>query len=154
MSTVNNRHIEVLNNLVEATLDSAHGYRDAAKDATNPRFKSLFEKRSMERNQLTAELKAEVRGLGGVPEDDGTIIASAHRVFLDLKNAVMGSDESVVSEVEAGEEHIKAKFEEAMRQENLSAPVKDVVIKVYAVIKADHDQMRKLKHALKVHPTP
>ena len=87
MSTINDQRIKVLNSLVEATLDSAHGYREAAKDAKNPRFKSLFERRSMERNQLTAELQSEVRGLGGKPEDDGTILASAHRVFLNLKHA-------------------------------------------------------------------
>lgn len=154
MSTINDRHIKVLNSLVEATLDSAHGYREAAKDATNPLFKSLFERRSMERNQLTAELQAEVRGLGGEPEDDGTVLASAHRVFLDLKNTVTGSDQSVVSEVEAGEDHIKAKFEEAMRKEHLSAPVKGVVIKVYAAIKADYDQMRDLKRELASHLAP
>ena len=79
MSTLNDQHIKVLNGLVEATLDSAHGYKDAAKDAKNPRFKSLFEKRSMERNQLSAELKTEIRGMGGKPEDDGTILASAQR---------------------------------------------------------------------------
>jgi uncharacterized protein (TIGR02284 family) len=154
MSTVNDQHIKVLNSLIETTLDSGHGYREAAKDAKNPRFKSLFEKRSMERNQLTAELQAEVRGLGGKPEDDGSMLASAHRVFLNLKNTVTGSDETVVNEVEAGEDHIKAKFEKALQQENLPAPVKIVVTKVYSVIKADHDQMRDLKHDLKAHPAP
>jgi uncharacterized protein (TIGR02284 family) len=154
MSTINDQHIKVLNSLVEATLDSAHGYREAAKDAKNPRFKSLFEKRSMERNQLTAELQTEVRGLGGKPEDEGTILASAHRMFLNLKNTVTGSDQGIVDEVEAGEDHIKAKFEEALQQENLSAPVKGVVNEVYAVIKADHDQMRDLKRELKAHPAP
>jgi uncharacterized protein (TIGR02284 family) len=154
MSTLNDQHIKVLNSLVEATLDSAHGYRDAAKDAKNPRFKSLFERRSMERNQLTAELQTEIRGLGGEPEDDGTVLASAHRMFLNLKNTVAGSDQGVVNEVEAGEDHIKAKFEHALRNENLPSPVKGVVSKVYAVIKAGHDQMRDLKHELKAHPTP
>jgi uncharacterized protein (TIGR02284 family) len=154
VSTLNDQHIKVLNGLVEATLDSAHGYKDAAKDAKNPRFKSLFEKRSMERHQLSAELKTEIRGMGGKPEDDGTILASAQRMFLNLKNAVMGSDQGIVDEVEAGEDHIKAKFEKAMREANLSAPVKGVVSKVYAVIKADHDQTRDLKRELKVHPAP
>lgn len=152
MSTTNDHHVEVLNDLVEATLDSALGYREAAKDAKNPRFKSLFEKRSMERHQLTAELQAEVRGLGGTPQDEGSILASAHRVFVNLKNTVTGSDESIVDEVEAGEDHIKAKFEKAMQREKLSAPVQDTVSKVYAVVKADHDQMRELKHELKAHP--
>ena len=154
MSTINDQRIKVLNSLVEATLDSAHGYREAAKDAKNPRFKSLFERRSMERNQLTVELQSEVRGLGGKPEDDGTILASAHRVFLNLKHAAGGSDESIVTEVESGEDHIKTKFEEALRREHLSAPVKSVVSKVYAIIKADHDQMRDLKRELKAHQAP
>jgi len=146
MSTINDQHIKVLNSLVEATLDSAHGYRE---DAKNPRFKSLFEKRSMERNQLTAELKTEVRGLGGKPADDGTILASAHRMFLSLKNAATGSDQGIVNEIEAGEDHIKAKFEEALQHKNLSAPVKSLVSKVYSLIKADHNQMRDLKREFK-----
>ena len=148
MSTLNDKHIRVLNSLIEVTLDSAHGYRDAAKDAKNPQFKTLFEKRSVERNQLTAELQAEVRGLGGKPEDEGAMLASVHRVFLNLKNAVAGSDQSIIAEVEAGEDHIKAKFEAALQHENLSVPVKGVVAKLYLVIKAGHDQMRELKHDL------
>jgi uncharacterized protein (TIGR02284 family) len=154
MSAINDQHIKALNSLVEATLDSADGYRDAAKDATNPRFKSLFEKRSMERNRLTADLQTEIRGLGGTPADDVTILASAHRLFLNLKNAVTGSDQGIVDEVEAGEDHIKTKFEHALQKEHLSAPVQDVVSKVYAAIKADHDQMRDLKRELRAHPSP
>ena len=149
MSTLNDQHIKVLNSLVEVTLDSALGYKEAAKDAKNLRFKSLFEKRWVERNQLTAELQAEVRNLGGKPEDEGSVLGSAHRLFLNLKNAVTGSDQGVVNEVEAGEDHIKAKFETALERENLPAPVKGVVAKLYAVIKADHDQMSDLKHDLR-----
>jgi uncharacterized protein (TIGR02284 family) len=151
MSTTNDQHIKVLNGLVEATLDSAHGYKEAAKDAKNPQFKSLFEKRSMERNRLTAELQTEVRSLGGKPEDEGSMLASAHRVFLNLKSKMTGSDQGVVDAVEAGEDHIMAKFEDALKQQHLSAPVKIVVSRVYTEIKAGHDQMRDLKRDLKAH---
>jgi uncharacterized protein (TIGR02284 family) len=148
MSTVHEQQITVLNGLIETTLDSALGYREAATDAKNSHFKSLFEKRSMERRRLTTQLQAEVRTLGGEPEADGTILASAHRMFLNLKNKMTGSDQSIVDEVEAGEDHIKAKFERALKDNSLSAPVKGVVGTVYAAIKADHDQMRDLKHEL------
>jgi uncharacterized protein (TIGR02284 family) len=67
---------------------------------------------------------------------------------------VAGSDQGIVDEVEAGEDHIKTKFEHAMRKEHLSAPVQEVVSKVYAAIKADHDQMRDLKRELKAHAAP
>ena len=151
MSTLNDRHITVLNGLIEAALDSAQGYSDAAKSATSPRFKTLFERRAMTRRQLTAELQSEVRGLGGTPEDEVTIMASAHRMFVNLKNALAGSEQGIVDEVEAGEDHIKARFEAALQREQFSAPVKDVVSRLYAGIKADHDQMRDIKRDLKVH---
>ena len=151
MSTLNDRHITVLNNLIEAALDSAQGYSDAAKSTTSSRFKTLFERRAMERHQLTAELQSEVRGLGGTPEDEGTIMASAHRMFVNLKNAMTGSEQGIVDAVEAGEDHVKAKFEAALQHEQLSAPVKGIVSRLYAGIKADHDQMRDIKRDLKVH---
>jgi len=56
-----------------------------------------------------------VRSLGAAPEDDGTVLAAAHRAFLNLKNAVAGDDETVVKEVERGEDHIKEKFEAALK---------------------------------------
>lgn len=148
--TTNVQHdIKVLNGLIETTLDSAYGYGDAAKDAKNPSFKSLFERRSMQRKQLTADLQAQVRTLGGKPEDDGTVLAAAHRVFMNLKNSMTGDDQSVINEVERGEDHIKAKFEEALKDSAVSAPVKEAITTAYVLVKADHDQMRDLKHEMK-----
>lgn len=149
MTTDVKHDIETLNGLIETTLDSAHGYQDAGKEAKNPAFKSLFERRGMERKQLTAELQGEVRKLGGKPEDDGTVLASAHRVFLNLKNSLASDDQSVVNEVERGEDHIKAKYESALKDDTLSAMVKDVIARAYVPVKAGHDQMSELKHALK-----
>ncbi|HEY4345438.1 MAG TPA: PA2169 family four-helix-bundle protein [Parvibaculum sp.] len=149
MTTDVKHDIKILNGLIETTLDSAHGYGESAKEAKNPTFKSLFERRSMERKQLTAQLQAQVRTLGGTPEDDGTVLAAAHRVFLDLKSKVTGDDQSVVNEVERGEDHIKAKFEDALKDSALSAPVKQAITTAYASVKADHDQMRDLKHEMK-----
>jgi uncharacterized protein (TIGR02284 family) len=148
MNTSNKHHIDVLNDLIATTLDSADGYRHAADDAKNPHFKSLFEKRAMQRRQMTADLKIEVRNLGGKAEDDGTLLAAAHRMFLSLTTSFGGSDQSVVDEVERGEDHIKAKFESALQKENLPAPIKATIAKAYASVKADHDWMRDLKHQL------
>jgi uncharacterized protein (TIGR02284 family) len=148
MSTANAHDIEVLNDLIETTLDSADGYAEAAKDAKNPGFKSLFEQRARQRKQLTAEFQSAVSALGGTPEDDGTVLASAHRVFTGIKNAIGGGDETVINEVERGEDHIKAKFEKAMQHSDLAGPTQNTIRAAYSSIKADHDQMRDLKHSL------
>ena len=114
MSTPNHHDIHVLNSLIETTIDSADGYREAAKETDKPTFKTLFEARSFERQQVTSDLQGAVRTLGGDPEDDGTILAKAHRAFLDVNHALLRDEQAVVNSVENGEDFIKAKFEKAL----------------------------------------
>ena len=73
------------------------------------------------------------------PEDDGTILAAAHRMFLSLKSSLGGSDQGVVNEVERGEDRIKAKFEAGAQQGSMklsgsfSLKQSDYGIKPYSV---------------------
>ena len=83
--------IKILNSLIETTLDSADGYAEAAKDARSESLISLFRERSTERRQVASTLQQRVRLLGGDPKDDGTVLASAHRMFVNLRTAVYGT---------------------------------------------------------------
>jgi uncharacterized protein (TIGR02284 family) len=141
--------ISTLNSLIATTIDSVDGYTEAAKDADDGRYTGLFTSRASERRTVASSLQQTVRSLGGEPEDDGTILAGAHRIFVNLKAAVTGKDDkAIVSEVERGEDHIKAKFEDALADTELSASTRAVVQDGYASVKQGHDQMRDLKHAL------
>ncbi|HVJ55993.1 MAG TPA: PA2169 family four-helix-bundle protein [Aliidongia sp.] len=143
----NDHDIEVLNNLIAITLDSGHGYEAASHDTKNAHFKTMFGKRAIERKQVTAELQTEVRRLlGGKPATSGTMAGKAHRVFMDLKASITGSEKGIVNSVEAGEDHIKKEYEDALVDEQLSAPVMDLIRTAYGSVKAGHDEMRDLKH--------
>lgn len=148
MASDNDHDIKVLNGLIETTLDSADGYSQAAKEATNERFVTLFRQRADERQRVASELQNEVRKLGGTPEDDGTILAAAHRVFLDLKSKLTSGDQAVVNTVEDGEDHIKAKYEDALKDENVTPATQQAITRAYESVRSGHDQMRDLKHAL------
>jgi uncharacterized protein (TIGR02284 family) len=152
MTSSNEQQITILNGLIETTLDSAYGYKEAAGDAKNPAFKHLFEGRWLQRLQLATELQSEVRGLGGIPDEEGTTLAAARRIFINLRNTMAGSDQSIVDEVEAGEDQIKAKLEAALAGDELAPAIKGVVTRVYASVKTDRDQMRDLKHSLHAQP--
>ncbi|GGE94007.1 PA2169 family four-helix-bundle protein [Sphingomonas prati] len=144
--------IATLNGLIATTLDSADGYSEAAKDIDGSRFGAIFTSRAAERRQVAANLQGEVVRLGGNPEDDGTILAQAHRMFVDLKAKVTGSDDkAVVDEVERGEDHIKAKFEAAMKDTAVSPQVATVIREAYDSVREGHDQMRDIKHAMERH---
>jgi uncharacterized protein (TIGR02284 family) len=146
---MNNQHdIKTLNSLIETTLDSADGYAEAAKDAKSEPLVSLFRSRSSERRTAASTLQNCVRSLGGKPEDDGTVLASAHRMFVNLRTSLTKADnKAVVDEVERGEDHIKSKFEDAMKDDEISPHTLSVIADVYTSVRNGHDQMRDIKQA-------
>jgi len=148
MSTSQDHDIRVLNGLIETTLDSADGYREAGKETDNARYREVFNQRSSERQRVAGDLQGAVRSLGGEPEDDGSILAKAHRAFLDVKHSLLRDEQAVVNSVENGEDHIKAKFERALEDSDVSATTKETIRRAYDSVKSGHDQMRDLKHAM------
>ena len=149
MHTTNDHAVKVLNSLIETTLDSANGYKEAAENSNNPQFKTMFAERSQRRMDLGRRLQDEVRSFGGEPETDQSMLGKAHNKFVDLKRAVTsGSDKSVIDEVERGEDVIKAKFEHAVRDDDLPSTVREIVTTAYTSIKSDHDEISRLKHQL------
>jgi len=142
--------IKVLNELIMTTLDSAEGYSEAAKDAENPTFKSLFSQWAQEREQVVRELQTQVRSLGGEPETAGSILGSAHRVFLNIRDSLSKGDKGVIAEVERGEDHIKAKYEAALDDDELSDRVRPALDRAYDSVIQGHDQARDLKQRLQL----
>lgn len=148
MTKPNLHDIRVLNGLIETTLDSADGYRQAADETQDPHYRSLFERRSEERRQVVEDLSAAVRGLGGDPESHGSILAKAHRAFLDIKHALLRNDDSVVGSIDSGEGFIATKFEKALGDAEISAATRETIRRAYESVKTGHDQMEGLKHSL------
>ncbi|MES1971595.1 MAG: PA2169 family four-helix-bundle protein [Pseudomonadota bacterium] len=147
--TETSHDIRTLNGLIATTIDSVDGYTAAADEAESGRYADLFRARAAERRAVSETLRAEVTRLGGAPEDDGTILAGAHRAFLNLKAAVTGrEDKAIVNEVERGEDHIKAKFESALADTELSVPIRAAIQSAYRSVREGHDQMRDLKRSL------
>ncbi|MGO4169522.1 PA2169 family four-helix-bundle protein [Novosphingobium sp. YAF33] len=145
----NSHDISTLNSLIATTIDSVDGYSEAVKDSKSARFGSLFTSRASERREIASRLQQEVNRLGGKAEDDGTVLAGAHRMFLNLKSAVTGQDDkAIINEVEAGEDHIKAKFEDAIADRELSPQVRQLIETCYVSVKAGHDEMRDIKHSM------
>lgn len=147
--TETSHDIRTLNGLIATTIDSVDGYRESAKNIEDPSLADRFTAAAGERSSVAENLRAEVRRLGGNPEDDGTILAAGHRAFLDLKAAVTGRDrEAVLNEVERGEDHLKAKYEDALKDEGLAPEVRATIERAYQSVRQGHDTMSTLKNTL------
>ena len=145
----NTNDVSVLNNLIKTTLDSMKGYEDAAKDADSTQYATMFADFARDRAQVATKLQDQVRALGGEPELDSSMLAAAHRAFMDLKQAVTGKDDkAIIQEVERGEDHIKAKFEEAIKDADVSPTTLAAIKDGFTSVREGHDKMSALKHSL------
>ena len=144
--------IGTLNTLIATTIDSINGYENSAKDVASENFRKVFRERANERQQVVEDLRAEVRRLGGDPEEDGSFMGKTHQRFEDLKAAITGGDDkSIINEVERGEDYLKEKFETALNSDTLSGESRSVVERCYQSVRSGHDQMSQLKHGLETH---
>jgi uncharacterized protein (TIGR02284 family) len=131
MARDNDAAISVLNDLIETCKDGANGFRTAADAVRSPEAKALFTSRVPIIEHAAAELQAEVRRLGGEPETSGTVAASVHRGWINLKAAVTGKDEAaIITECERGEQLAAKNYEDALKKD-LPADVRALVERQY-----------------------
>lgn len=147
MATNNDNAISTLNNLIETCKDGENGFRTAADGVKNSELKTLFSTYSQQRAQFAAELQTEVRNLGGDPEDTGSVAATLHRGWINIKSAVTGEDESaVISECERGEDAAIKNYRDALNQ-NLPANVLSIIQRQFTQVQEAHDRIRALEKA-------
>lgn len=147
MAIDNDDVISMLNNLIETCKDGQQGFQTAAEGVKNSELKTLFHAYAQQRAKFAAELQALVRRLGGDPEQTGSIAASLHRGWINIKSAVTGEDErAVIDECERGEDLAVRNYQEALRGE-LPSDIHDIVERQAQAVKKAHDQIRNLERA-------
>jgi uncharacterized protein (TIGR02284 family) len=145
----NDHDVEILNSLITTTIDSANGFEHSAEHANAGRFQEMFRSFAQERRQVVAALQETVRGLGGTPNDDGSLKGDLHRRWIDLRDAVAGGeDKQVIEEVERGEDYLKNKYETALRDGELSETARSAISTAFVSVRAGHDRASQLKHSM------
>jgi uncharacterized protein (TIGR02284 family) len=112
-----NQHEQVvatLNRLVEVCQDGDRGYKNAAEHIEHDEIKTVLYRLSQQRALFGAELKDEVRKLGGNPdesegEDKGTLLGNIHRAWINVKEKFTKNDlDAILEECKRGD---KAAYE-------------------------------------------
>lgn len=133
---------DIIQNLIETCRDGQNGFRESAEHIKNPEVKSFFNEQSLLRAQFASELEAEVHGLGERDVDSsGSTLAAMHRAWIDLKSALGGGDEAIISAAETGEDSAKKAYEEALK-ENLPSNLQEIVQRQASSVIQSHDRVR------------
>ncbi|MCA9280424.1 MAG: PA2169 family four-helix-bundle protein [Phycisphaerales bacterium] len=137
--------VQRLQDLIAVNLDSSRGLETAAEKIENPRIAAVFRTLAPERRQFAAELQKYVRSNHTKPSDSGSIKGTLHRWWLNLHGTVRaGEEHAVLSDAEAGEDAIKHKYEEVLK-DTASSPIQSVLNEQYQRVKAGHDTIRDLR---------
>jgi uncharacterized protein (TIGR02284 family) len=144
----NDNVISVLNNLIETCKDGQNGFQTAAEGVKRSDLKTLFGQYSQQRAQFAGELQNEVLRLGGDPAETGSVAATLHRGWINIKSAVTGEDENaIIAECERGEDSAFANYKDALTDENLPSDIRAIIERQSAQIKEAHDRIRSLERA-------
>ena len=138
----NNKTRDILQNLIETCRDGQNGFRESAEHIKATDVREYFNQQSLQRAQFASELEAETRRLGDRDVDtSGTTLAAMHRAWIDLKSALGGGDEAIISAAETGEDSAKKAYEEALK-EKLPGDVQEIVRRQADQVIAAHNRVR------------
>jgi uncharacterized protein (TIGR02284 family) len=139
--------VETLETLTSTLTDSIHGYEEAANVAKPSPLAGYLRSKAQERREVTERFRQRIAALRGDAKVGGSVTAAAHRQFMQLKTLFQDDTKAAVEEVERGESHLKDKFEECMKDAELSPDIKQLITTTYDRVRFDHAQWDRLKSA-------
>jgi hypothetical protein len=121
--------VETLNELIQATRDSADFYADAAKAVRNPELRSLFVDMARSKQGLVGSMSQDVRAEAAQPAKDH-------------------GDYAYVKELEKSEDRLMAAFHDVIKRDDAPKAVKASLLDYLPKVQQHHDAMRDRKWAM------
>ncbi len=125
---------DALEALHTTLIDSRDGYEKSAELIDSPRLKTLFNDLKIRRAEQANEVREFLSRAGTDLDDDGTILAAAHRQFLSLRDFVSNDDEDIVEEVIRGERQLLKAFDAAIQPMNGESEAYQFAVQQHAML--------------------
>lgn len=138
---------EALTEVLTGVVDSARGYETAAGAANSGALRSIFNERAKMRRRFAGELRNELKRHGAAADDDGSLLATAHRAFMNIKAATGGGRERVLEEVARGERRLVSQYEESLAAVAPDASAHHLLLEQLKCVRQDLESARELNAA-------
>lgn len=138
----------VLNDLILINNDRIKGYQRAIEELKDEDadLSALFTHMIAESHTYKMALATELAASGEDIEQGTTNSGKIYRGWMDVKAAFTGHDrKSILASCEFGEDAAQAVYKTAMAEEDLPAPVYNLISGQKAGLKASHDKIRALR---------
>jgi uncharacterized protein (TIGR02284 family) len=136
--------MKALVDLAGVAESSLRGFTDAAKAATRPELKAMFQQCSADCATAAVELQALVDSFGGAPDDGGPPAGSAQRAWTRPDRTAGAAGRGLLEELEHAEERARARYAKALAT-SLPYQVRCVVQRQHDSILHNHRLIRELR---------
>lgn len=142
------RETDALSNLYTTLIDSRDGYEQAAEIVDRQRLQELFADIQSRRAEQAAEVRDFLAASDIDLDEDGTILAAAHRQFLGLRDMLSSDDEEVVEEVIRGERQLLEAYDAAIVPMDATSPAFSFATEQHRQLEARIDELETIERQL------
>jgi len=131
------RNIKTLNSVTKTLIDSCQGYQTCA-DVSDDSYslQTEFNRRQSERQQLINEFQGQVRQLGGVPAEEGSMVGAVHRGFTRFSSMFRDDEAAAISALDDGEEFLAEKIEDKLEDGMFDSTTESLLRKAHQSVKS------------------
>jgi len=127
--------VENLQNILEKNYDAEAGYKKIMLKAEGNALKKWLQERAAERSNFATEIDEQLRLINEQPIKDGSLKATVHRAWIDVKTALsLDTDESILEECIRGENESISQYESVLNggiyNEKLSVILASQMLKI------------------------
>jgi uncharacterized protein (TIGR02284 family) len=139
----------LLDSIVETLADSLAGYTHIGGHAHGFTLCAYCEHQAIAREKAFRALSVCIEAHGWHSDRQGTLLASAHRLFVDLKVAIAHSDSAVMAELHRGESFLLHKIESALAEGRFDRPLEERLRQIAHEVR---EAVSELEHHLRMRP--
>jgi uncharacterized protein (TIGR02284 family) len=138
----------LLQDLVQVTRDSKTFYEDAARETGDAKLRDVFTRMASAKGGLIGALSSELVNMGENAPEGGTVAGSLRKAYADVRASLSKDDNKIyVGQLEETEDRVLEHFEDALAKTD-SAEIRGVLTEHLPKVRACHEEMRNLKHAM------
>ena len=138
-----------IDDLITTCRDGENGFDSAAKAIEDPVLKAELMQYSGQRSEFAAELVEALGQQGETADDGGSISATLHRGWINIKEAITGKDKhAILAECERGEDSAVSAYRKASSA-SLPTAVANIVSTQHQAVQRVHDRIKALRDSSK-----
>ncbi|MFB9057403.1 PA2169 family four-helix-bundle protein [Mariniflexile ostreae] len=142
----NKEIVNILQELLQKNYDAEAGYKQVMTKAKSMGLKEWLQAKARQRSEFATQLDVMIREYNATPADEGTILGTMHRAWIDFKTTLSAdTDKALLEECIRGEEASVTEYENQLENVADYLPIKELLFAQMTSVKTALNAVERLE---------